>query len=380
MSSLLRLAYTLGPGYARLLLEAAAAAGTPTSRQATVPALCQLLVECGALSDQPSLCGWLDWAWARRQREEAIVQQLWRVQATAAVILDQARHTAAGEDGVRALTALRHTVSGRTLLHLAALAGGRLTRLLTVAVPGLTAQVHTVDASGGAPIEAACSGCRRAEGLLHLVRCGAQVCDDSGALLAAALPVGPPEHNRCVLFDAFAAGGALVLLDPLGIGAARVSAPTAPPSEASVVPPLPWHQMLELNLGSLLLRRLLSWAPGSVDAWAASRLRAKGHDDSQWRVPPAFHVPHWLNYLHRTKHEAERMICELVRSGLAPAYAQQLTAAPSSLPAVRWTGHAARHLWPMLMRDTAWARRSPLVALRHMLRAQHEAALGEVEV
>jgi hypothetical protein len=372
--SLLRLAYALGPGYARLLLEAAAATGTPTSRQATVPALCQLLTECGMLS-APSYRLRLDGAWQERQHAEAVDQHRRRVLVTAMVVVDHMLH--AGDEGsVRALTALRQPVTDRTLLHLAALADGRLPRLLTAAVPGLAAQVNTADASGGTSLEAATSGFRRAEGLLHLVRCGAQVYDNSGAILAAALPLHTPAHDRCVLLDAFAAAGALVRLEPLGIGTASVPAPMAPPSEASVVPRLPWREVLKCDMGALLLHRLLSWAPDSLGAWSDSTWRA--HDQlSQWDVTPAFCVFDRYGYSDEHRRDPERTTWEVVRSGLASAYARRRESAlPSSLPAVIWAHHAAPHFRPMLMREMAWARRSPLVALRHMLRAQHESALG----
>jgi hypothetical protein len=381
ISSLLRLAYTLGPGYARLLVEAGDAAVTPPRLPSSVTALVSLVVECGALGRAPSPFLRLDMAWQRRQHAAAVEQHRRRVLAAAAVMLDQARHTAAGKQGVRALTALRQPVTGRTLLHLAALADGRLPRLLTTSVPCFAAQVNAADASGGTPLEAAASGYRRAEGLLHLVQCGAQVYDDSGAILAAALPLRTPAHDRCVLLDAFGAAGALVLLEQAGIGAASVSARTAPPSEASVMPGLPWREVLKCDMGALLLHRLVSWAPDSLGAWTDSTWRA--HDQlSQWEVTPAFYVFDEYSSSYEHRRDPERTMWEVVRSGLASAYARRRESAPpsESLPAILWTRYAARHLRPMLMRDTAWARRSPLVALRHMLRAQHELALGAAGV
>jgi hypothetical protein len=179
-----------------------------------------------------------------------------------------------------------------------------------------------------------------------------------------------------VLLDAFAAAGALVRLEPLGIGTASVPAPMAPPSEASVVPRLPWREVLKCDMGALLLHRLLSWAPDSLGAWSDSTWRA--HDQlSQWDVTPAFCVFDRYGYSDEHRRDPERTTWEVVRSGLASAYARRRESAlPSSLPAVIWAHHAAPHFRPMLMREMAWARRSPLVALRHMLRAQHESALG----
>jgi hypothetical protein len=378
LTSLLRRAYALGPGYARLLLEAGAAVATPPRVPTSVTALVSMVVECGALGRAPSPFFQPDMAWQRRQHAAAVEQHRRRVLAAAAAMLDQARHTAAGEDGVRALTALRQPVTGRTLLHLAALADGRLPRLLTAAAPNLAAQVNSADASGGTPLEAAASGFRRAEGLLHLVRCGAQVYDDSGAILATALPTSAPAHDRCVLLDAFAAVGALVRLEPLGTEAALVSALTLPPSETPEAPRLPWREVLKCNIGALLLHRLLSWAPDSLGAWTDSTWRA--HDQlSQWEVTPVFYVFIGLSYSDGHSRDPERTMWEVVRSGLALAYARRRESAPPSLPAILWTRHAAPHLRPMLMREMAWARRSPLVALRHMLRAQHESALGAAQ-
>jgi hypothetical protein len=357
MSSLFRLAYTFGPGYARLLLQASAAATTLPSRNtpAAAPMLSdawfQLLVECCAL-------GRID-ARGAQPEAEAVEQHRRRVLATAVVILDQARQSAAGECVMHSLPALRHTASGRTLLHLAALADGRLPRLLTAAVPGLAAQMSVADGSGGTPLEAATSGYRRAEGLLHLVRCGAQVYDDSGALRAAVLLPMEPAHDRCVLLDAIAASGAR-LMSALLAGWPAAHAPLS--LEAALAP------LLAQCTHPMLLRRLMSWAPGCLDAYTRTLDGVKTCTATDRHIAPGYFAAERLSRHGGPSPGPTRALVEVVRLGVAPIYLRRLEPSATSPVAVTWAGNVPPCAHPMLLREVAWARRGPILALRHRLR------------
>jgi hypothetical protein len=255
---------------------------------------------------------------------------------------------AEGEDGECAMILLRQPVTGRTLLHLAALADGRLPRLLTTTVPGFAAQANTADAAGGTPLEAACAGFRRAEGLLHLVRCGAQVYDDSGVLLAAALPTSASAHDRCVLLDAFAAEGAVVRLAP------RADRVPVHAETNAVMGPL--RHLLMPHMDPTLLRRLVPWAPGCLEAWVATCKSQCGDARRFWASSAGYLV---AEVLHRAPMEA-------VRGGVAPLYDLPRPDAPGRT--VTWMRHAVPQLHPTLLRELAWTRRGPVVALRLRLR------------
>jgi hypothetical protein len=242
---------------------------------------------------------------------------------------------------MRTLTALRQPVTGRTLLHLAALADGRLPRLLTASVPGLAAQVNIADASCGTPLEAACAGFRRAEGLLHLVRCGAEVCDDSGALLAAVLPLAASAHHRCVLLNAFAAEGAFVML---AAPANRLNGNIEP---NAVMGPL--RHLLVRARDPMLLRRLLSWAPGCLDAWAATFDSQCEGASSYWLSSPGYFVADMLGQRYGVAEDPSRALLEAVRGGLAPVYVLPRMAARART--VQWAPAAVPQVRPMLLRE-----------------------------
>jgi hypothetical protein len=364
LTSLLRLPYKLGPSYARLLLEASAAAVTPTQRLTCLSALSLLLAECGALSGTPPHGQLLEREWQKLQRGEAMEQQRRRVLAAAAVMLDQARQPDGKDGGMRALMALRQPGTGRTLLHLASAAHGRLPRLLIAALPELATLVNTADASGGTPLQAVCSSCHRTEGLLHLVRCGGQVHDDTGGVLAAALPTSALAHDRCVLLDAFAAEGALVMLAAPADGVDVNSEPNA------VLGPL--RHLLARAIDPMLLRRLLSWVPACLDAWAGTLVSQCEGAASYWVSSTSYVVADMLSRLYRLAEEPSRALLEAVRGGMAPVYVLPRMAVVPGYT-IQWTPAAVSHQRPMLLRELAWARRGPIVALRRRSRINQEA-------